>query len=134
MVGVVIVTHGKLAEELLKTAELIVGHQPQMKTFSVSTLADDASVYEQLRIAVKEVNTGQGVFILTDMFGGTPSNLSLPLLDEPGVEVITGVNLPMVVKLADPLLKQDMEELKNLIVEYGKRSILSASDLLKTRK
>ncbi len=133
MVGVVIVTHGNLASELLKTAAMIVGEQPHMRALSVSA-AENSLLCKQMRETIDEVNSGEGVLVLTDMFGGTPSNLSFSFLDEPGVEVVTGVNLPMLVKLADFTQKQSLEEIKTRIVEYGRRNILLASDLLAEKK
>lgn len=129
-VGVIIVTHGGLAHELLKTVEMIVGNQPHMRAISVSAEIEDSVLCGKMQETIKELNSGEGVLILTDMFGGTPSNLSLSFLDERSVEVITGVNLPMLVKLADCNEKLSLEEIKTRIVEYGRRNILVASDLL----
>ncbi len=133
-VGVIIVTHGGLAGELLKTVEMIVGSQPQMRAISVSSAIDDSNLCVQMRNTIDDVNSGYGVLILTDMFGGTPSNLSLSFLDESGVEVVTGVNLPMLIKLANSSKNQELNELKTQIVEYGKRNIMVASDFLAAKR
>ena len=132
MVGVVVVTHGNLAAELLRTMEMIVGKQAHMRAVSVS-LGEDSRLCEQMKATIAEVDAGKGVLILTDMFGGTPSNLSLSFLEEKKVEVITGVNLPMLVKLADEAQEQDLDKLKRGIVEYGRKNILLASELLSAR-
>lgn len=134
MVGVLIVTHGNLASELLKTAEMIVGSQPQMRAISVSSAIDNSLLCQQMQKTIKEVDFGNGVLILTDMLGGTPSNLSLSFLDEQGVEVVTGVNLPMLIKLSSSCQKHSLREVKDQIVEYGRRNILVASDLLAKKK
>src|SRR5512138_2451997 len=99
MVGLVVATHGRLAEELLRTAEGIVGPLQQCEAVSVGAGVSMEDARARLAEAVKRVDTGEGTLVLTDMFGGTPANLALTFLDEK-VEVITGVNLPMIVKLA----------------------------------
>ncbi len=99
MVGIVIVTHGELAHHLLETAKGIVGEARQVATLSVSANKEIAKIRSDLSDAIQNVDTGDGVLILTDMFGGTPSNISLSFLNEKEVEVVTGVNLPMLIKL-----------------------------------
>jgi PTS system mannose-specific IIA component len=133
MVGLVIATHGRLAEELLRTAEGIVG--PLERCSAVSVAADLSMEEARARLgdAVRRVDTGDGVLVLTDMFGGTPANLALTFLDEK-VEVVTGVNLPMIVKLATSrggglALRAAAE----LITAYGQKNITLASDLLRAR-
>jgi PTS system mannose-specific IIA component len=99
MVGVVVVTHGQLAVELLNAAETIVGDLPRFAAVSIGWHEDTDDAREEIAQAVAKVQQGQGVLIVTDMFGGTPSNLALTFLGD-DVEVITGVNLPMLIKLA----------------------------------
>lgn len=134
MVGLVVATHGRLAEELLRTAEGIVGRLEQCEAVSVGgsgSSMDDARA--RLGEAVKRVDSGEGVLVLTDMFGGTPANLALTFLDEK-LEVVTGVNLPMILKLstarADALSLQQAAE---LVMGHGQKNITLASELLRTR-
>ncbi len=133
MVGLVVATHGKLAEELLRTAEGIVGALAQAEAVSVGASSSMEDCRERLAAAVHRVDSGDGVLVLTDMFGGTPANLALTFLDEK-VEVITGVNLPMILKLstarADALGLQAAAE---LVTTHGQKNITLASELLRSR-
>jgi PTS system mannose-specific IIA component len=130
MIGMVVIAHGELATELLRAAEMIVGPQPQTKAISVNPTLSSKDIYEQTKNAIREVNNGKGVLVLTDMFGGTPSNISLSFLDQKEVEVITGVNLPMLIKFYTHRDELSLQELKNKIVEYVRENILAASDML----
>jgi PTS system mannose-specific IIA component len=133
MVGLVVATHGKLAEELLRTAEGIVGRLEQSEAVSVGAGSSMHEARATLADAVHRVDTGEGVLVLTDMFGGTPANLALTFLDEK-VEVVTGVNLPMLLKLAtaraDGLALQPAAE---LLTSHGQKNITLASELLRSR-
>ena len=101
MIGVVVVTHCHLAEELICAARLVVGEDlKQFQAVSVDPKDGSDQIREKIVAAIRKVDTGQGVLILTDMYGGTPSNISLSFLEEKKIEVITGVNLPMLLKLA----------------------------------
>ncbi len=133
MIGLVVATHGRLAEELLRTAEGIVGPLEQCEAVSVGAGVSMEDARARLGEAVKRVDAGEGVLVLTDMFGGTPANLALTFLDEK-LEVVTGVNLPMIVKLAtarsgDLALRVAAE----LVTGYGQKNITLASDLLRSR-
>lgn len=134
MVGVVVVTHCHLAEELICAAQLVVGEElKQFRAVSVEPKDGSDAIREKIVAAIRKVDGGQGVLILTDMYGGTPSNISLSFLEEKRVEVITGVNLPMLLKLAtiqDPLA---LDELAAFITDYGQRNINLASQVLKKR-
>ncbi len=134
MIGAVIIAHGGLAAELLRTVEMVVGPQAQTKAISVTASQSSDHIFKQTQEAIQEVNTGQGVLVLTDMFGGTPSNISLSFLDKPNVEVITGVNLPMLVKLANFREQLPLQELKQRIVKYGRENIVIAGDMLNDNK
>lgn len=129
-VGVVIVTHFRLGEEFLQALRAIVPDAPVYQSVAV----EPGATVEQLRSAIDAALTradqGQGVLVLTDMFGGTPSNISLSFLDDRRVEVVTGVNLPMLVKLASQREPRPLEELATLIKEYGRRNISVARELL----
>ncbi len=134
MIGVVIVTHCHLAEELICAARLVVGED--LKHFlAVSVEPTDGSemIREKILTAIRQVDSGQGVLILTDMYGGTPSNISLSFLEEKKVDVITGVNLPMLLKLATYQNDLSLEELAAFITDYGQRNINLASEVLKKR-
>jgi len=130
LVGVVIVAHGNLAQELLKSAELIVGPLQQVKAVSVDSRNGVEQVRHDIQMAIEEVDSGSGVLILTDMFGGSPSNLSLSFLSTKRIEVVTGVNLPMLLKLATYRQGHCLEEIKETVYTYGREKIIIASDLL----
>src|SRR5689334_12733994 len=108
MIGVVVVTHGQLATELLNAAEMIVGDLPQFAAVSIGWHDDMDDAREEIVRAVEHVRGDRGVLILTDMFGGTSSNLALTFLETNQVEVITGVNLPMLLKLSSLRTSQDL--------------------------
>ncbi len=133
MVGIVIVTHGELAYQLLETAKSIVGDANQVKTLSITADKDIEKTRQELSDAIQSVDSGEGVLILTDMFGGTPSNMSLSFLNEKKVEVVTGVNLPMLIKLLSMQEKNDLYSLAKQIEVYGKNNIYLASEILKSR-
>ena len=140
--GVVIVTHYRLGEEFLQALRLIVPDAPPFEAVSI----DPKQSVDQMREAIADAlrraagrnapgapgqkPAGEGVLILTDMFGGTPSNMGLSFLEEHRVEVVTGLNLPMLIKLATMTEKRPLEELATFIKEYGQRNIRVASEIL----
>ena len=131
MVGVVVVTHGRLADELVKTAEGIVGSIQGIRCLCINPHAGSDDTRRQIKQAIQEVDGGAGVLILTDMFGGTPSNLSLSFLESDSVEVLTGVNLPMLLKLASPNRKNEpLKELAESLENAGRGSITLAGRIL----
>jgi PTS system mannose-specific IIA component len=133
MIGIVIVTHCNLGQELIRSAEFIVGRLGQ--TRAVSLNPDDPDQDEGLRTkvaqAIEKVDSGEGVIVLTDMFGGTPSNISLSFLTEGKVEVVTGVNLPMLIGLASKRSGRSLSRVAQEIKDYGLRSIALAGEILK---
>ena len=131
MVGMLVVTHRRLAAELIDTAELIVGEMDNCVGLSLDPALPVDDLRQQITDAMNEVNDGAGVIVLTDMFGGTPSNLSLSFLNHKGIEVVTGVNLPMLLKLAHSREDKKVDELARLVKDYGRRSISLASEILK---
>jgi PTS system mannose-specific IIA component len=134
MIGVVIVTHCHLAEELICAAQLVVGEElKQFQAVSVEPKDGSEEIREKILAAIRKVDGGQGVLILTDMYGGTPSNISLSFLEDKKIEVITGVNLPMLLKLATYHDNLDLEPLAAFITDYGQRNINLASEVLKKR-
>jgi PTS system mannose-specific IIA component len=133
MVGVVVVAHYRLGEELLQALRLIV---PESRGFAAVSVEPKQSIDEMraaIADAIDRVEEGSGVLILTDMFGGTPSNIALSFLGERRVEVVTGVNLPMLIKLATSRKEQPLDELARFIKGYGQRNISLASELLPDR-
>ena len=133
MIGVVVVAHFKLAREMVAATELIVGRQEQFTYVDIFPDEDVEQIKGRVVSALKSMNSGEGVIILTDMFGGTPSNISLSFLEEKKIEVITGVNLPMLLKLATYKNEMSLEELAFFITDYGQRNINLASEVLKKR-
>ena len=131
MVGIVIVTHLRLGEELLGVAELIVGKLKQFVAVSIDPSAGVEEIREKISASIRKVDRGEGILILTDMFGGTPSNISLSFLEESKIEVITGVNLPMLLKLSTYEGEGDLVELAQFIKTYGQKNINLASEILK---
>jgi PTS system mannose-specific IIA component len=131
MIGVVVVTHGQLAIELVNAAETIVGDVPSFAAVSIGWHEDVQDAREEIAAAVARVQGPEGVLIVTDMFGGTPSNLGITFLEANRVEVVTGVNLPMLIKAASLRERQDLTEVARLLREHGRNAIWVASDLLK---
>jgi len=134
MTGLVVVAHFNLAREMVAATELIVGKQEQF--IAVDIFPDDPveKIKEKIVSALKNTDTGDGVIILTDMFGGTPSNISLSFLEEEQVEVVAGVNLPMLIKLVTYREGKSIDELASFITLYGQKNIYLATDVLKARK
>ena len=130
MVGMLVITHQRLAEEFIATAELIVGEIKNCLGLSLDPDLPVDDLRQQINQAMDEVNDGDGVIVLTDMFGGTPSNLSLSFLNQEGIEVVTGVNLPMLLKLAHSREEHKVDELARIVKDYGRRSISLASEIL----
>lgn len=135
MIGIVVATHGQLANELVSVAEMIVGEIPNVTAVSIGWHDDPDNAQKEIEEAIARVEHGQGTVILTDMFGGTPSNLSLTFLEKDRVEVVTGVNLPMLIKLVS--LRghgnTDLLEVARQTCAQGKESIYQASDLLSAK-
>ena len=128
--GVVIVTHYRLGEEFLQALRLIVPGSPEFHSVSVEPTQSVEEMRGAIQAALRAADSGHGVLVLTDMFGGTPSNIALSFLDEHHVEVVTGVNLPMLIKLATLAEEKPLDELATFIKEYGQRNISVASEIL----
>jgi len=133
MIGGVIVSHGQLGEEMISTAEMIVGRIANVTAVSIDVTSDVESSRERIWRAIQKVNHGAGVIIFTDMFGGTPSNISLSFLDEAQVEVITGVNLAMLIQLSMSAKEESFHDLVTALEQRGKENIHIASEFLKQR-
>lgn len=134
MIGLVVVAHFNLAREMVAATELIVGEQEQFVAVGIFPNEQVEDTKEKIVSALKSVDTGDGVIILTDMFGGTPSNISLSFLEESRVEVVAGVNLPMLIKLVTYREGRALDELASFITQYGQKNIYLATDVLKARK
>ncbi len=130
VIGALVVTHGQLGQELLAAAEMIVGEISHIVPVSIGWHDDLNQSKNDIEQTVESVNQGRGVIILTDMFGGTPSNISLSLLSKGHLEIVTGVNLPMVIRLANQNGNESLEQLAALVREQGQRHISIASELL----
>jgi len=130
MIGLVIVTHGQLAIELQRAAEHVVGPQDNLETVCIGPDDDMERRRDDIRAAVKRVDAKNGVILLTDMFGGTPSNLAISMLSDGKVEVLAGVNLPMLIKLAEARQTVSLAEAAEKAKEAGQRYIAIASQIL----
>ncbi len=130
LVGALVVTHGQLGQELVSAAQAIVGEVSHMAAVSIGWNDDVNESKKKIEQGVSGVDQGKGVIILTDMFGGTPSNLSLPLLKTDELEIVTGVNLPMVIKLANQSGSDSLSELVTKVKKQGQSHISIASELL----
>jgi len=130
MIGLVVVTHGRLAEEFLSAAEHVVGPQERVKAVSIGPDDDMEKRRQDILDAAKEVDEGEGVVILTDMFGGTPSNLAIAVMEKANAEVVAGVNLPMLIKLASVRAEGDLEAAVKAAHEAGRKYINVASWVL----
>jgi len=134
MIGVVVITHGQLAIELLNATEMIVGDLPQFTAVSIGWHDDVNDAREEIEQAIERVRGADGVLLLTDMFGGTPSNLGMTFLEKDRIEVITGVNLPILIKLAGLQRSQDLLAVARQMRDDGRNAIWVASDLLRGEK
>lgn len=130
MVGVVVVTHGGVASELVNAVRRIVGEVDNLQPVSIGWDDDVEQARRQIEECIRKVDQGEGVLILTDMFGGTPTNLSLSFLQEGKVEIITGVNLPMLIKFYNLKNQSDIREVAQKVREQGQKSIYVATDVL----
>lgn len=130
MIGVVIVTHSALADEFLMATQQIVGQVEGIEPISIDPSDPIEEVEQRIKKGIKKVDMGKGVLILTDMFGGTPSNISLSFQDKGKVEIVTGINLPMLIKLSTMREEKTLEELASFIKSYGQKNIHLASEIL----
>jgi mannose PTS system EIIA component len=130
MVGALVVTHGHLAQELLAAAEMIVGEISHIHAVSIGWHDDVNEARKEIERRIAEVDAGPGVLILTDMFGGTPSNIAFPFHESGRVDVITGVNLPMIIRIANQKTGETIEMLARAARDQGRSNISLASDFL----
>jgi PTS system mannose-specific IIA component len=130
MIGLLIITHCQLAKELLEAAEFIVGAIEAVECISIDTSKDSKELRDMIEKKIASLDQGEGVLVLTDMFGGTPSNLALSFLQKDTVEVVTGTNLPMVIAVAHNRQGHSLAEIADTAKTAGRRSISLASELL----
>lgn len=133
MIGGVIVSHGKLAEELLNALTIIIGEVVNIEAISIGWYDDVEESKKKISQSLKRVNQKNGVVIFTDMFGGTASNLSFSFLKNDQVEIITGANLPMLIKFVSLQRSNNLKEVVKKVVEQGKKNIHLASELLSSK-
>jgi len=134
MIGLVIVTHGRLAEEFVLAMEHVVGPQSAVEAICIGPEDDMEKRRQDILQACNRVNSGGGVILLTDMFGGTPSNLAISVMEQTKAEVIAGLNLPMLIKLASVRTRQSLEEAVACAQEAGRKYISVASYVLAGEK
>ena len=135
MTGILIVTHADLGRSLIDTASLILGRElEKLVSISIDIKEDPDHLRKKIKQAITKVNDGNGVILLTDMFGGTPSNLSYSFLEEGRIEVLSGVNLPILIRAASARKTQHLTELAASLEAFGKKSISLASGILKGNK
>jgi PTS system mannose-specific IIA component len=135
MIGILVVTHCQLGEALIAAAEFIIGSKPKAMLFVSIDINENADkLRKKIAEGIKTVDKGKGVLILTDMFGGTPSNLSYSFLEEDRVEVISGVNLPILIKAENLQSGNELNKLAKKLEVFGKKSISLASGILKGNK
>src|SRR5437868_4062577 len=130
LVGGVIITHGHLASEFLAAAEMIVGPLPHVTAASIEWHDDVDVARAELEHAIARVSQGRGVLLLTDMFGGPPTDIASMFLGESGIEIVTGVNLPMILKLSEQVPEESLAEIAKRVRDSGKEGIHLAGELL----
>ena len=130
MIGIVLVTHGRLADELVSALEHVVGGQEKIATVCIGPEDDMEKRRAEILESIIKTDDGGGVILLTDMFGGTPSNLAISVMDKANVEVIAGVNLPMLIKLASVRTNNSIDEAAQAAQDAGRKYINIASQLL----
>lgn len=135
MIGIVIVTHSNLGEALIEAAEFIVGSRPEaLVSVSIDLNQNADKLRQKIADGIKKVDNKKGIIILTDMFGGTPSNLSYSFLEEGQIEVLAGVNLPILIQATSMRKKMEVDQLAAKLEAFGKKSISLASGILKGNK
>ena len=134
MIGAIIVSHGKLGEELLNALTIILGEAPNIEAISIGWYDDVEESKKKINVSLKRVDQKNGVVIFTDMFGGTPSNLSFSFLKDGQVEIITGVNLPMLIKFVSLQRSNNLKDVSRKVVDQGRKNIHLASALLSSKQ
>ena len=133
MVGILIVSHGGFAEALISSLQFLVGQQQRIRGVSIWPKDREKEIKDRIRQGIVKVNDGDGVVILTDVLGGTPTNLSLSFLEDEKVEMVTGVNMPMLLTLSSYRKGRSLKEIGRLVKKSGRRSIILAKQLLELK-
>jgi PTS system mannose-specific IIA component len=133
MVGLLLVSHGRIAESFLEVSLEIVGPVKGVQVVSLAEPIDEEKVMEDIQKARREIDKGDGILILTDMFGGTPANLCFSLLEDPMVEVLTGMNLPMILQILSSRKDASLAELAGIAMRCGRENIYLAREILEQR-
>jgi len=131
MVGAVVITHGELGKALLDAARMIKGGMDKIKPVTIEDYNDVDALRERLLHAVSEVDGGDGVMVFTDLFGGTPTNIAMSILEDRDVEIMTGVNLPVLIKFDSLRDGKSLREVATFLEEYGRKSMAIAGDMLR---
>ncbi|HHD11747.1 MAG TPA: hypothetical protein ENK42_04840 [Deltaproteobacteria bacterium] len=134
MIGAIVITHGELARALLDVVADIAGDVTGIETISIGHRDSTEDVFARIRESMARIDQGDGIVIFTDMFGGTPTNIALTFLEEGRVEVVAGVNLPLLIKFVNKRSEMGFKELLGKLSEEGKKSIIFASKMLKGKK
>lgn len=135
MIGILVVTHNQLGDALIESAGFIIGGRPKaLESISIDLNQNAESLRKKIADTIKKVDQKDGILILTDMFGGTPSNLSYSFLEEGRIEVLSGVNLPILIQAVNNRDKMNLADLGNNLEKFGKKSISLASGILKGNK
>ena len=130
MIGIVVVSHDNIGQEMVSVTRKIIPDATALASVAIDSNLSVEANRQKIAAAIKEVDSGDGVFLLSDMFGGTPSNLCLSFLGTPKLEVISGMNLPMLIKLAGDNKRQSFEQMVEFIRDYGRKNIVIASNVL----
>ena len=130
MIGALVVTHGHLGRELVAAAEMIIGDIPHIQAVSIGWYDDVNDARKDIEKRIGEIDAGDGILILTDMFGGTPSNIAFSFHEPGRIDVVTGVNLPMIIKIVSQKEGETLDNLACAVREKGRASIATASDFL----
>lgn len=134
MVGILIISHGRLAEALISSVQSLAGNLQRIKGVSIWPKDREKEIKDRIEKNIAEVDEGDGVVILTDVMGGTPTNLSLSFLEDEKVEVVTGVNIPMLLTLSSYRKGRSLREIGKLVKKSGRRSIMLAKGLLRAKR
>ena len=133
MIGILVISHGRLAEALISSVQFLVGHLKKVKGISIWPKDRREEIQNKIKKGIHEVDEGDGVIILTDILGGTPTNLSLSIFDDKRIEVVTGVNLPMLLTLSSYRTGKSLREIGKLVKTSGRRSIILAKEILELK-
>lgn len=130
MIGALVVTHGQLGQELVAAAEMIVGEIAHIRAISIGWHDDVNEAQKDIERRIVELDGGKGVLLLTDMFGGTPSNIAFALYEPGKIDIVTGVNLPMIIKIVSQKEADTLDSLARIVRDQGRKSIAMAGDFL----